>query len=56
MDDHKVVHLVDRDYPPLGRGEYDAILFGVGFRECLLASLLIQRKKRVLAVISLVSE
>ncbi|KAK8830888.1 hypothetical protein WA577_003589, partial [Blastocystis sp. JDR] len=48
--DRKVVHLVDRDYPPLGRGEYDAILFGVGFRECLLASLLIQRKKRVLII------
>lgn len=35
------------EYPALGRGEYDAIIFGVGFRECLIASLLIKAKKKV---------
>ena len=51
MNENKVVHLADKDYLPLGRGEYDAVIFGVGFRECLLASLLIQRKKRVSGVV-----
>jgi len=38
------------EYPPLGRGEYDVIIFGVGFRECLLASLLIKANKNVESV------
>lgn len=39
------------EYPALGRGEYDAIIFGVGFRECLIASLLIKAKKKVESVL-----
>lgn len=34
-------------YPPLGKGKYDVIIFGLGFRECLLACLLLKENKRV---------
>lgn len=47
MDTSTTVKLDGIEYPSLGRGEYDVIIFGVGFRECLLASLLIRAKKKV---------
>lgn len=40
--------LAGESYLPLGKGYYDVIIFGLGFRECLLACLLLQEKKRVL--------
>ena len=53
MSDMANIQLGGNQYPPLGKGEYDAIIFGLGFRECLVASLLIKAKKRVWIVINL---
>ncbi|KNB46303.1 hypothetical protein JH06_0641 [Blastocystis sp. subtype 4] len=50
MSDTANIQLGGNQYPLLGRGEYDAIIFGLGFRECLVASLLIKAKKKVLII------
>ena len=47
MSDHSCICLAGSSYPPLGKGYYDAIVFGLGFRECLLACLLLKEGKKV---------
>ena len=47
MSERARITLGGQEYDILGRGEYDAIIFGLGFRECLLASLMIKEKKKV---------
>ena len=47
MSNEGEISLAGVSYPPLGQGYYDAIIFGLGFRECLLACLLLKENKRV---------
>ena len=47
MSERARITLGGQEYDVLGKGAYDAIIFGLGFRECLLASLLIKEKKKV---------
>lgn len=50
MSSEKPVRIAGKDYQSLADGEYDAVFFSTGLKECILAGLLAVRGWKVLQI------